>query len=94
MQSDAIISLAWYDLVGLGGTLAILAAFFLLQAGRLAGTSLRYQLLNLFGALGILVSLWGSFNLSVFLLELAWVGVSLYGIARSLRAGRPRAPSD
>lgn len=86
-------NLQWYDLVGLGGTLAILAAFFLLQAGRLAGDSLRYQLLNLFGAAGVLVSLWGSFNLSVFLLELAWVAVSLYGIARSLRARRLRERS-
>ena len=83
-------NLQWYDLVGLGGTLAILAAFFLLQAGRLAGDSLRYQLLNLFGAAAILVSLWETFNLSVFLLELAWVGVSLYGIVRSMRARRAR----
>ena len=92
MESDAVISLAWYDIVGLGGTLAILIAFFLLQAGRLSGTSLLYQLLNLFGAAGVLVSLWGTFNLSVFLLELAWVAVSLYGIVRTLRARRRRAP--
>ncbi len=93
MQQDAIIALAWYDLAGLAGTLAVLAAFFLLQAGRLSGTSLRYQLLNLFGALGILASLLGGFNLSVFLLQLAWMGVSLYGIAQSLRRRRmPERP--
>ena len=90
MAGEALAALAWYDVVGLAGTLAILAAFFLLQAGRLAGNSLRYQLLNLFGAAGILVSLLGSFNLSVFLLEVAWVGVSLYGIVRTLRARRTR----
>lgn len=93
MQQDAIIALAWYDLAGLAGTLAVLAAFFLLQAGRISGTSLRYQLLNLFGALGILASLLGGFNLSVFLLQLAWMGVSLYGIAQSLRRRRmPERP--
>jgi hypothetical protein len=81
-------NLQWYDLVGLAGTLAILLAFFLLQAGRLGGTNLRYQLLNLVGAAGVLVSLWEAFNLSVFLLELAWVAVSLYGIVRSIRARR------
>ena len=43
-----------------------------------------FQLLNLFGAAGILVSLWSNFNISVFLLESAWVAVSLYGIWRSL----------
>lgn len=88
MQDDALIALHWFDLVGLGGTLAILAAYFLLQTRRLSGTGLTYQLLNLFGAAGILVSLVGKFNLSVFLLELAWVLVSGYGILRSLRERR------
>lgn len=80
------LELAWYDWAGLAGTLMILAAFALLQAGKLAGTNLGYQLLNLFGALGVLASLLGKFNLSVFLLEGAWVVVSLYGIARTFRA--------
>ena len=52
----------------------------------MSGTGLVYQLLNLFGALGILVSLLGTFNLSVFLLEAAWMAVSLYGIVRSFKA--------
>ncbi|WP_238382873.1 CBU_0592 family membrane protein [Cognatilysobacter segetis] len=88
MEQDAVIALQWYDIVGLGGTLAILAAYFLLQTRRLSGTGLTYQLLNLFGAAGILVSLVGKFNLSVFLLELAWVLVSGYGIVRSMRERR------
>jgi len=77
---------AWYDWVGLAGTLMVLGAFFLLQAGRLAGTSIVYQLLNLLGAAGVLVSLLGAFNLSVFALELTWVLISAYGIVRSLRS--------
>lgn len=88
MRNDAVIALQWYDIVGLGGTLAILAAYFLLQTRRLSGTGLVYQVLNLVGAAGILVSLLGKFNLSVFLLELAWVAVSGYGILRSLRERR------
>ncbi|GAB2521755.1 CBU_0592 family membrane protein [Lysobacter humi (ex Lee et al. 2017)] len=90
MTTDPVIALAWYDIVGLGGTVAILLAYFLLQAGRLRGDGLVYQLLNLFGAAGVLVSLLGTFNLSVFLLELAWVAVSAYGIVRGLRARRVR----
>lgn len=81
-------NLEWYDIVGLLGTLMILVAFFLLQARRMSGTGLPYQLLNLFGAAGVLVSLAGTFNLSVFLLESAWVLVSAYGIVHSLRARR------
>jgi len=86
-------NLEWYDWTGIAGTLMVLGAFFLLQAGRVSGTSLAYQLLNLFGAGGVLVSLWGKFNLSVFVLELAWMVVSLYGIVRSLRMRMARPPS-
>ncbi|MBA3486719.1 MAG: hypothetical protein H0T88_05960 [Lysobacter sp.] len=80
-------NLLWYDWVGIAGTVMILGAFFLLQAGRVSGTGLSYQLLNLFGAGGVLVSLLGQFNISVFVLEIAWMAVSLYGIVRTLRSG-------
>jgi hypothetical protein len=85
-------NLEWYDWTGIAGTLMVLAAFYLLQAGRVPGTGLVYQLLNLFGAGGVLVSLWGKFNVSVFVLELAWMLVSLYGIVRSLRLRMARTP--
>lgn len=83
-----VLNLAWYDWVGIVGMLMTVAAFFLLQAGRLSGTGFIYQLLNLFGAGGVLVSLLGTFNVSVFLLELIWVLISGYGIVRSLKARR------
>jgi hypothetical protein len=85
-------NLAWYDWVGLAGTLMVLAAFFLLQAGRVSGTGMVYQLLNLFGAGGVLLSLLGTFNVSVFLLEFTWVLISGYGIVRSFKS-RPGAPT-
>ena len=87
------LNLAWYDWIGMAGTLMVLVAFFLLQAGRVSGTGIVYQLLNLLGAGGVLLSLLGTFNVSVFLLEFTWVLISGYGIVRSLksrRAGPPR----
>lgn len=78
-------SFTWYDVVGMAGTLAILLAYALLQAGRMRGDALGYQLLNLLGAAAILVTLIGRFNPAVFFLESAWVLVSAYGIVRSLR---------
>jgi hypothetical protein len=86
------LNLAWYDWAGLAGTLMVLAAFFLLQAGRVSGTGIVYQLLNLFGAGGVLLSLLGTFNVSVFLLEFTWVLISGYGIVRSFKS-RPGAPT-
>jgi hypothetical protein len=72
----------WYDWAGLLGVVAILIAYFLLQAGRLRGDALTYQLMNAFGALAVLLSLLYAFNLSAFVMELAWLVVSIYGIAR------------
>jgi paired small multidrug resistance pump len=54
----------------------------------LAGNGIVYQLLNLFGAAGVLISLLGTFNPAVFVLELTWVAISAYGILRSFRSRR------
>jgi multidrug transporter EmrE-like cation transporter len=77
-----------YDWIGLAGMALILGAYFLLQAGRMRGHGLAYPLLNALGALGVLISLRYAFNLSAFVLELAWFAISIYGIVRAL--GRRR----
>lgn len=76
-------SLHWPDTVGLLGVALILLAYFLLQIGRLRGDALSHQLLNAAGAILILVSLLYEFNLSAFLMEFAWLVLSIYGMARS-----------
>ena len=80
------LQLQWWDWVGLAGTASVLLGFFLLQAGKLHGQRIVFQLMNLLGALGILVSLYGKFNLSVFLLEATWALISGYGIVRGMRS--------
>jgi len=78
-------TLRWYDWSGLLGVSTILLAYFLLQAGRLRGDALSYQLMNAFGAFALLISLLYAFNLSAFVMEAAWLVVSIYGIARGRR---------
>ena len=82
----------WYDWAGYIGVLLVLLAYFLLQARKLHGNKLAYQLMNILGAFGVLLSLtFGSFNWSAFLLEVAWIAIGIYGIARGVqlkRAGR------
>ncbi|HTI95341.1 MAG TPA: hypothetical protein VL425_02385 [Rudaea sp.] len=80
-----MIHLHWPDAIGLLGVVLILLAYFLLQAGRVHGNALPYQLLNALGAVLVLVSLLYAFNLSAVLMELAWLLVSIYGIARNRR---------
>lgn len=85
----------WYDWAGYAGVLLILLAYFLLQAHKLHGNRLAYQLMNILGAFGVLLSLvFGSFNWSAFLLELAWVAIGIYGIVRGVQLKRVGRGSD
>jgi len=70
--------------VGLAGAAGILAAYLLLQAGRLRGQDWTFLLLNLAGAAGILCSLAFRFNLAATLIESVWFAISVYGIGRKL----------
>ena len=83
-----MITMHWYDWAGLIGVALTLLAFFLLQAGRLRGDGLVYQLMNAVGALAVLVSLLYAFNLSAFVLEGLWLAISVYGIVRGRRVRR------
>ena len=94
-------NLQWFDFVGMAGIAFVLAAFFLLQAGKLHGASIGYQLANLFGAIFILVSIFGSPApitevLTPFLMQIAWIAISLYGLwrGRKDRAAKLRAPKS
>jgi len=82
------ITIDWTVIVGLVGMVVTLLAYFLLQAQKLHGNGLIYQLMNAAGALGVALSLlFGTFNLSAFLLEAIWFVISIYGIvvARRIR---------
>ena len=81
-------NLAWYDLVGTTGVAMILVAYFLLQTERISGQSLGYSVINLVGSVFIAISLMYDFNLASFIIEVAWIAISLYGIARARRAAR------
>lgn len=79
------ITLHWPTIIGLLGTLLVLLAFFLLQAGKLQGNRPVYQLMNAVGAVAIIVSLLYEFNLAAMLLEIAWLAISIYGLVRGVR---------
>jgi hypothetical protein len=85
------VSYAWYDVLGNVGVAVILAAYIGVQIDRLDARSVAYSVLNAIGAGLITVSLCFDFNLSAFVIELAWMLISLYGIAS--RLATIRSPS-
>lgn len=70
------------------GVLAVLAAYALLQSGRLAVRAPLYSALNLVGASLILLSLVYDFNLPSAVIEGSWALISAYGLVVALRARR------
>lgn len=73
---------SWHDLVGNFGVMLILISYLLLQLQRLNVTDYAYSIANSVGAACILVSLSIDFNLSAFVVEAAWLLISLYGLLR------------
>lgn len=81
------------DAVGLLGVAFILFAYGGLQMDRLDATALSYSLINGLGALFILISLIKDFNLSAFMIEGCWLVISLWGMAKAVRArAKPSNP--
>jgi len=82
-------SFFWYDWAGYIGVALVLLAFFLLQERKLQGSGLVYQLMNVLGAIGVMLSLgFGNFNLAAFIMQVAWLLIGSYGIVRGVQRRR------
>lgn len=77
------------DIIGNIGVISFLAAFFLLQKGRMKHDDMAYLLMNLAGAVLLMISLLIHWNLSAFLLEAAWACISMYGIYKKVNTRNP-----
>jgi hypothetical protein len=75
-----------YDLLGVIGSLIIIAAYFATQRGWVEASDWRFPLANLIGALLILLSLMVAWNLAAFVMEIFWLAISIYGLVRSATA--------
>ena len=82
-----MMNLQWFDFVGFAGVLLVLLAYLALQTERLSGNGMMYCLLNMFGAIGILVPVVYAeqLNYSVLFIEVAWIAISLYGMWHALK---------
>lgn len=82
-----------HDLVGIIGVICLIVAYGLLQLDFVSGDSISYLLLNLVGALLVLVSLYFEWNLSAAVVEGIWVLISCYGLGKQALAKEHQAPS-
>jgi len=73
-------SFSLFDIIGVTGTCLIALAYFLQQLGKMRGDDLSYLLMNLAGAILLMISLCINFNLASFLMEIFWIIASVIGL--------------
>lgn len=69
-----------YQWIGFIGTIFIVWAYYLLQTKQSTIESLYFQLLNLIGAILLLISLCVHFNFGSFMIEVFWIIITIVGI--------------
>ena len=75
------------DVIGLVGGVLIIIAFADANAAE-TFDKLRFNAMNLIGAVLLITSLWVHFNLASMLLEVAWAVIALWGLVIAWRAQR------
>ncbi|WP_230390077.1 CBU_0592 family membrane protein [Piscirickettsia salmonis] len=69
-------------MIGTVGMVLVVIAYFLVVSQRVTPGSLPFSIVNLIGAILLLISLCIHFNLGSFIIEIFWILISLYGIAK------------
>jgi hypothetical protein len=77
------------DMIGTFGVIITLVAYYFLSTGSWQAASLKYVLLNLFGALFLLISLMFHWNMSCAIIEVVWIGISVVGLVHYFKSRRP-----
>ncbi len=71
-----------YEIIGWLGTVAILLAYFLVTTRKIAPNSKQHQLLNLFGAAGIIINSAVHYAIPSVGLNVVWLLIAIYGLVK------------
>lgn len=74
-----------YEIIGWSGSFLILLAYFLLSQDKLEETDLKYQSLNIVGALLLGVNAYQKQAWPILFLQLAWILIGIFTIKRLSR---------
>ena len=79
---EHIMEYSTYDLLGNVGVFFIIISYLLLQLNKIESSNIFYSLMNLIGASLVIISLIENFNMSAFVIEVFWVGISAIGLIK------------
>ncbi len=78
-------TITFYDLIGLTAPAMFLFAYLMVSIGKWTSNMLRFHLLNLLGAIAMLISLSHNWNLPTAVLECFWGVISVYGMVKAIK---------
>lgn len=81
------------NVIGMVGTTIVVGTYMMLQMGKISNESLSFNVLNLVGAIFLLLSLLVHFNLASMVIEVFWILASLIGLWRYLKSRTDKTPS-
>jgi cell division protein FtsW (lipid II flippase) len=70
------------ETVGWVGAFLVVLAFFLVSTKRIKATSRRYELLNLFGAIGVGVNVFYQQSWPALVLQIIWALIAVYSLVK------------
>jgi putative permease len=77
-----------FQIIGFLGMICVVGAYLLLQLQIVSNKNLSFQIINLIGAILLIISLCIHFNLGSFLIEIFWIIITLFGIYKIYKKGR------
>ncbi|WP_114520174.1 hypothetical protein [Altererythrobacter sp. ZODW24] len=84
---NAYISSFTADLIGFAGMFCIVSAFAYSNVAKVMNMIL-FNLTNLLGAILLTISLLVNYNLPTLVLEIVWMGIALFGLAKEFKRRR------
>ena len=88
LMSSILEQASMLTLIGFLGPVIFTYAYTMVSLNYWSGDQLRTHVWNFIGALAILISLIEQWNLPVFVLEICWSAISIYGIWRVIKTRR------
>ncbi|OQW71065.1 MAG: hypothetical protein BVN33_16520 [Proteobacteria bacterium ST_bin13] len=76
------------EIIGWAAALLILASYLLVSTGRLSGTSVTFQWMNVIGAGGFILNSGWHGALPSAVLNVAWAGIGIFTLLRLRRSGQ------
>lgn len=71
------------NIIGIIGVGLVLLAYCFLQLRKIDPKAIPFSLINLLGSILILISLLVFWNLASVIIEIAWIGISSYGLFKA-----------